>query len=146
MAVLPPHREHQPVIRLLHASAAGFVLLVLGACATTAATAPLAFPLRELNDSGVSGTVTLTTIDQGHTLVEIDVNAAGHPSMPAHIHPGTCAELVPQPKYPLQTVIAGLSSTVVAASLEELLSGEQALNIHMSNEHMDLYSACGELN
>ena len=87
----------------------------------------------------------MTSIDEGHTLVEVDVNAAGHSNMPAHIHPGTCAELVPQPKYALQSVIEGRSSTAVAASLEELLSGGQALNIHMSNEQMDVYSACGEL-
>jgi hypothetical protein len=127
------------------ASAAGLVLVVLGGCASAAPAAPVTFQLRELNDSGVSGTVTMTTIDDGHTLVEVVVEAAGHPNMPAHIHPGTCAELVPQPKYALQNVIAGRSSTAVAASLEELLSGVQALNIHSSDEHLDLYSACGEL-
>jgi hypothetical protein len=121
------------------------MLVVLGACAAAPAAAPVTLQLRELNGSGVSGTVRMTTIDEGHTLVEVDVDAAGHSNMPAHIHPGTCAELVPQPKYALQSVIEGRSSTAVAASLEELLSGEQALNIHMSNEHMDLYSACGEL-
>jgi len=145
MAVLPPQHEHQPMTRLLHASAAGFVLVVLGGCAAASAAAPVTLELRELNDSGVSGTVTMTTIDEGHTLVDVDVEAAGHSNMPAHIHPGTCAELVPQPKYALQSVIDGRSSTAVPASLDELLAGGQALNIHMSNEHMDLYSACGEL-
>jgi hypothetical protein len=131
--------------RPFHASAAGLALIVLGACAAAPSVAPATFQLRELNGSGVSGTVTMTTIDEGHTLVQVDVDAAGHPNMPAHIHPGTCAELVPQPKYPLETVIEGRSSTAVAASLDELLLGGQALNIHSSNEHMDLYSACGEL-
>ena len=131
--------------RLLHVSAAGFVLVVLGGCAAASAAAPVTLELRELNDSGVSGTVTMTTIDEGHTLVEVDVDAAGHADMPAHIHPGTCANLVPQPEYALQSVIDGRSSTTVPASLDELVSGDQALNIHMSNEHMDLYSACGEL-
>ena len=65
--------------------------------------------------------------------------------MPAHIHPGTCDELVPQPKYPLANVVDGRSSTEVAASLEELLSGGQALNLHKSNEEMEIYSACVEL-
>ena len=133
------------MLRPFHASAAGLALVVLGGCAAAPSVAPVTLQLRELNDSGVSGTVTMTTIDEGHTLVEVDVKAAGHPNMPAHIHPGTCAELVPQPKYALETVVAGRSSTAVPASLEELLSGGQALNIHMSNEHMELYSACGEL-
>ncbi len=105
----------------------------------------MTLPLRELNTSGVSGTVTLSAIDEGHTLVEVDVEAAGHLNMPAHIHPGTCAELVPQPTYALQSVIGGRSSTAVAAPLEELLAGGQALNIHMSNEELDVYSACGDL-
>jgi hypothetical protein len=131
--------------RPFQASAACLMLVVLGGCASAPSAAPVTFQLRELNGSGVSGTVTMTAIDEGHTLVEVDVNAAGHPSMPAHIHPGTCAELVPQPKYALETVVAGRSSTAVAASLEELLSGGQALNIHTSNEQMDVYSACGEL-
>ena len=87
----------------------------------------------------------LTAIDDARTLVEVDVEAAGHLNMPAHIHPGTCAELVPQPKYALQSVINGRSRTEVAASLEELLSGGQALNIHKSNEEMEIYNACGEL-
>ena len=131
--------------RPFHASVAGLALVVLGGCASPPPAAPVTLQLRELNDSGVSGTVTMTAIDEGHTLVEVDVDAAGHPNMPAHIHPGTCAELVPQPKYALETVIEGRSSTAVPASLDELLSGGQALNIHSSNEHMDLYSACGEL-
>ena len=132
--------------RLLYASAAGLVLVVVGGCAAAPSAAPpVTLQLHELNGSGVSGIVTMTSIDEGHTLVEVDVNAAGHSDMPAHIHPGTCAELVPQPKYALQSVIEGRSSTAVTASLEELLSGGQALNIHTSNEQMDVYSACGEL-
>lgn len=145
MAVLAVHHEHQPMTRQFQAGVAGLVLAVLGACSAAPSAAPVTLQLRELNDSGVSGTVTMTTIDEGHTLVVVDVDAAGQSNMPAHIHPGTCAELVPQPKYALQNVIEGSSSTPVAASLEELLSGGQALNIHRSNEHMDVYSACGEL-
>ena len=101
--------------------------------------------LRTLNDSGVTGSVTLTAIDAQRTRVEITVNPAGHPSMPAHIHPGTCAELVPQPKYPLQNVVDGASVSEVPAPLDELLRGGVALNIHKSNEEMQVYVACVEL-
>jgi hypothetical protein len=101
--------------------------------------------LRTLNDSGVTGSVTLTDMGDQRTLVEIDVDPAGHPSMPAHIHPGTCDELVPQPKYPLQNVVDGASVTEVPAPLDELLRGEVALNIHHSNEEMGVYTACIEL-
>lgn len=101
--------------------------------------------LRTLNASGVTGSVTLTDLGDQRTLVEIDVDPAGHASMPAHIHPGTCDELVPQPKYPLQNVVDGASVTEVPAPLEELLRGDVALNIHQSNEEMGVYTACIEL-
>jgi hypothetical protein len=101
--------------------------------------------LRTLNASGVTGSVTLTAIDDGRTLVEVAVDPAGHPNMPAHIHPGTCDELVPQPKYPLQNVVDGVSVSEVPAPLEELMRGDVALNIHRSNEDMATYTACVEL-
>lgn len=101
--------------------------------------------LRTLNESGVTGTVTLTEMEDERTLVEIEVDPAGHPSMPAHIHPGTCDELVPQPKYPLQNVVDGVSVTEVPAPLDELLRGGVALNVHHSNEEMGIYTACVEL-
>ena len=59
--------------------------------------------------------------------------------------PGSCADLVPQPRYALENVVDGRSSTEVAASLDELLSGGQALNIHRSNAEMDVYTACVDL-
>jgi len=107
--------------------------------------APVTLDLRELNDSGVTGSVTMTAIDDERTLVEVSVDPAGHASMPAHIHPGSCADLVPQPKYALENIIDGESSTEVPASLAELRSGGQALKLHMSNEEMQVYSACVEL-
>lgn len=127
-------------------SAAAIVALValIGGCAE-APSASVTLELHELNASGVDGTVTLTETDDGTTLVEVDVDPAGHPSMPAHIHPGSCDELVPQPRYPLENVVDGVSSTEVAAPLEELLSGGQALNVHASNAEMDRYTACVDL-
>jgi len=101
--------------------------------------------LRTLNDSGVTGRVTLTAIDDGRTLVEVAVDPAGHPSMPAHIHPGTCDELVPQPKYPLENVVDGVSVTEVPVPLDELTLGGVALNVHHSNGDMAMYTACVEL-
>jgi hypothetical protein len=101
--------------------------------------------LETLNDSGVSGTVTLTAVSDERTRVEIVVEPAGHASMPAHIHPGTCDDLVPQPEHPLENVVDGTSVTEVAASIEELLSGGQALNLHRSNTEMEVYTACVDL-
>jgi hypothetical protein len=101
--------------------------------------------LAALNDSGVTGKVTLTAIDDDHTRVDIEVTAGGHHDMPAHIHPGTCAELVPQPRYPLQSVQSGRSSTVIAAPLADLTGGDLAVNLHHSNENLAHSTACIEL-
>lgn len=117
---------------------------LLAGCASAAVRSEQ-LQLRMLNDSGVIGSVTMTAIDEQRTRVEIAVNPAGHASMPAHIHPGTCDELVPQPKYPLENVVDGASVTEVPAPLDELLRGGVALNIHRSNEEMQVYTACVEL-
>ena len=120
------------------------VMTVLAGCSTAPARAER-LDLEMLNDSGVTGTVTLTSVNAERTRVEIVVEAAGHASMPAHIHPGTCDELVPQPEHPLENVIGGTSVTEVAAPIGELLSGGQALNLHRSNTEMETYTACVDL-
>jgi hypothetical protein len=99
-----------------------------------------------LNVSGVTGSAVLTDVGDGTTRVEVDVDPAGHPSMPAHIHPGTCLDLVPQPRYPLTNVVDGVSQTVVPASLEDLFAGELALNLHASSDDYGTYTACADLN
>ncbi len=54
--------------------------------------------------------------------------------MPAHIHPGTCTDLVPQPTYPLDNVVDGASDTEIPVTLDELFAGDLALNIHVSED------------
>lgn len=119
--------------------------LALPACAASQAEGRTV-ELETLNDSGVTGSAVLTDLGDGTTRVEVDVDPAGHPDMPAHIHPGTCTNLVPQPRYPLQNVIDGQSETVVEASLEELFAGELALNLHFSSDDFGTYTACADLN
>lgn len=118
-------------------------VLGLGACQSEGESTTIA--LRQLNDSGVSGTVTLTDVGSARTRVVISVDPAGRPDMPAHIHPGTCDDLVPQPRYALANVVDGASTTEVSAALSELLAGDVAVNIHQSNAEMDIYTACAEL-
>lgn len=101
--------------------------------------------LRTLNESGVSGTATLTDLGNSRTRVQIEVTPAGNPDMPAHIHPGTCESLTPQPRFPLENVQDGRSVTEVPASLEELTRGDVAINVHHSNDDMATYTACGEI-
>lgn len=116
-------------------------LLVVGC----AATGPrVTIQLETLNNSGVTGAVTLIGLGD-RTQVEVAVEPAGHPDMPSHIHPGSCDNLVPQPKYPLQNVQDGKATTVVPASLSELLAGDLAINLHNSNDDMRTYTACANL-
>jgi hypothetical protein len=101
--------------------------------------------LRTLNSSGVTGTVTLVDTGDGRTQVQVRVDPAGNLDMPAHIHPGTCDNLIPQPKHPLENVVNGTSTTVVRASLADLTSGGLAVNLHKSNQDLKTYTACAEL-
>jgi hypothetical protein len=119
--------------------------LALSACAGQQA-ASRTVELATLNDSGVTGSAVLTDLGDGTTRVEVDVDPAGHPDMPAHIHPGTCENLVPQPTYPLQNVIDGQSETDIEATLDELFAGELALNLHFSSDDFGTYTACADLN
>jgi len=101
--------------------------------------------LNELNDSGVSGTATLTDNGDGTTTVDIQVDGAtgGHP---AHIHKGTCDDLDPNPQYPLNDVDAdGQSTTDIEVSLDDLLASPHAVNLHESADNVATYIACGNI-
>jgi hypothetical protein len=100
--------------------------------------------LQTLNESGVIGTVTFATVGD-KTAVEITVDPGGNLDMPAHIHPGTCTSLTPQPKFPLENVKNGSSKTVVPATIDELFAGGLAVNIHRSNDDLKTYTACVDI-
>jgi len=124
---------------------ASAVLVVVGLVACTAPTATRSVQLETLNASGVSGTVTLTEAGDSRTQVLVSVEPGANPDMPAHIHPGSCENLQPQPKYPLQNVVDGSSTTIVPAGLAELTAGDLAVNLHRSNEDLGTYTACADL-
>ena len=113
------------------------------ACGTTTSP-PRTITLQTLNGSGVTGSVSFT--DMGaRTGVDITVEPGGNLDMPAHIHPGTCDELTPQPKFPLENVRDGVSKTVVPAPLDELFAGNLAVNLHKSNDDLKTYTACVDI-
>jgi hypothetical protein len=147
MAV-PVVSRHDPGMNRFgnHACLLVVAAAILSGCASEASEGPpIELVLETLNSSGVEGNVTLVAVGPDRTRVEIEVDPAGHGSMPAHIHPGSCADLVPQPKYALESVVDGISTTEVPASLDELTAGDQAINLHRSNEEMDVYTACVDL-
>ncbi len=144
MPILTPH----PTIRRLHrlavaAATIAIALIALTACSAAAEPAKTV-TLQTLNGSGVTGTVTFGALRE-KTAVEIAVEPGGNPDMPAHIHPGTCDDLTPQPKFPLENVRNGSSKTVVPASVQELFAGGLAVNIHRSNDDLKTYTACVDL-
>jgi hypothetical protein len=102
-----------------------------------------------LNDSGLSGTAELSARRQG-TEVSMQINGVVgvHPT---HIHTGTCDDLDPNPKYPLNNVelnttdLVGLSDSVVDVPLDELLSTPHLILIHKSAEELNTYYACGNI-
>ena len=101
--------------------------------------------LAEQNKSGERGTARFTP--QGDK-TKVDINLKGAPKgvqQPAHIHEGSCAKLDPKPKYPLQNVVDGKSTSEVPAKLDELMGGNNAINVHKSAEEVKTYVACGDL-
>lgn len=97
------------------------------------------------NDSGESGTATLTEKD-GKTTVTLSLSQAPTDvPQPAHIHTGAC----PTPAgvvYPLTNVVNGASETVLDVSLASL-KGQLplAINVHKSGSEANVYVSCGDL-
>src|SRR5690606_30005171 len=63
---------------------------------------------------------------------------------PAHIHAGTCADLG-DIVYPLEDVVDGVSQSTVDAPLTDLISAEHVINVHLSEDQMDVSVACAHL-
>jgi hypothetical protein len=125
---------------------AALVLVVAGCAALGGQDDPkLTVQLRMLNGSGVDGTVAFTELRGGRTRVAIVVEPGRYADMPAHIHPGTCQALVPQPKYPLENVRNGRSTTEIPATIGDLLASQVAVNLHASVSDLQTYTACAEI-
>ena len=102
--------------------------------------------LQEQNKSGQSGTARLTPAGEGKTKVEISMK--GGPkgvAQPAHVHDGSCPNPDPKPKYPLQDVTDGKSTSEVPADIKTLSAGKMAINVHKSKEEIKTYVACGNI-
>jgi hypothetical protein len=101
--------------------------------------------LNEQNESGQSGTATLALNEDGTLHVSIALSPASEEPQPAHIHEGTCADLTPEPAFPLENVVDGQSETDVEVSPEELAVAPYAINVHKSEAEADVYVACGDI-
>ncbi len=105
---------------------------------------PVTIDLGPGRDGSQTGTATLTA-QNGSTEVVIDIQpGAAGVAQPAHIHQGDCPG-VGAVQFPLENVVDGQSTTVVPASLSDIMSGNWAINVHQSADQVDVYVSCGEL-
>lgn len=105
----------------------------------------LALDLEEQNGSGISGTATLSPTSEGALEVELEVDGSEGGPHPAHIHRGSCAELDPNPAFPLADVVDGRSESTVEVELTDLTVDEYALNVHESAANASSYVACADV-
>jgi hypothetical protein len=106
---------------------------------------PLTLNLTPQNNSGISGTATLTDLGGSKTRVELQVSGAGAGPEPSHIHPGSCSQLNPAPAYTLNNVVNGTSTTDIDTSLAQLTSGQFAVHMHKSQDEITVYVACADI-
>ena len=125
-------------------------VLFLGACGgdeepstPSAKTATVTFSAQ--NNSGITGTATLTEVGTASTKVVVTLTGAGAGPQPIHIHPGPCATLVPTITHSLTLVVDGKSETTVPAALADLQGGKYAINVHKSAAEPQIYVACGDI-
>jgi hypothetical protein len=110
----------------------------------SAATSTLTVKMSAQNGSGENGTATLT---QSGTDVNVVIAIPNGPAgpQPAHIHDGTCAG-IQGVVYPLTSIVSGNSTTTVkGVTIDQLLAGKYAINVHESTSNLGKYVACGEI-
>jgi hypothetical protein len=126
----------------------GLVLAVGGLLAGIGlgyAAGPVTIQLTPQNNSGESGTATLTEVG-AKTKVVVAVNGApAGVGQPMHIHKGTCAQLDPAPAFGLTTLTNGKSETTVDIPLTNLQQGGYAINGHKSAQDAKTYVFCGNI-
>ena len=104
----------------------------------------------------------------GASVVAQDDTADAVITHPAHVHVGSCAELDPNPAYPLDNVGPRLtddeelpasedikgsltanaveySQTEIEVNLDDLLAEAHAINVHESDQNVGNYIACGDI-
>jgi hypothetical protein len=125
----------------------GSLAFVLAGAVSTAsaATSTATVTIAAQNASGESGTAMLT--QQGSD-VQVSIVLTGAPAttpQPAHIHDGTCADLKGV-AYALTNVVDGKSTTIVKdVTIDKLLGGTYAINVHESAANLGKYVACGNI-
>ena len=102
--------------------------------------------LNEYSESGQSGVATLI---ERNGMMEVTLELSGYETevaQPAHIHSGNCPRIGPV-IFELNDVVANQSTTVLETTLNELMSGNDTLNlnVHESYDNFSTYTACGDM-
>ena len=105
--------------------------------------------MEEQNDSGQSGTATLSDM-RGMTNVVVNVipaaQSTGSDPHPIHIHFGRCgSDLLLGVDEPLTGVVNSESFTLVDVDLATLMDGHHAINVHKSGAEAGIYTSCGNI-
>ncbi len=103
----------------------------------------------ELPDASGTATLEATGTETEGAEVRIELEGADESiSHPAHLHLGTCDELVDegQPWIALEDVEGGSSTTTLeATSMVELLDGNFSIDVHESEQGLEISIVCGEI-
>jgi len=104
----------------------------------------LSVALREVGDSGRSGSATITAEEGTQVRVVIQLEGGGRSALSAEIRDGGC-ESLGSAMHPLEPVEEGRSETLVEGiEIDELQDGEQSIVVSDS-ESVDALVACGEI-
>jgi hypothetical protein len=120
-------------------------IIIAAQLSAAAATSSLTVTMNAQNGSGETGTATLTQTGSDVNVVIAIKGAPATTPQPAHIHDGTCADLKGV-VYPLTNVVAGSSTTVVKGiTIDKLVGGTYAINVHESAANIGKYVSCGNI-
>jgi len=106
--------------------------------------ASITIPLAAQNNSGETGSATLTQLPDGVSVV-VALKGAPDIDQPSHIHVGFCGHDTAV-AHGLSNTVAGNGTTIVpGVTLAALLKGEFSINVHKSSAEMGAYVACGNI-
>jgi Cu/Zn superoxide dismutase len=122
----------------------GLILVAAPVAPAAGATTTLTVTMNAQNGSGEDGTATLTQVGSDVQVVLALKNGTAT-AQPAHIHDGTCTNLKGV-VYPLTSATTGASTTVVKSiTIDQLLKGPYAINVHKSADDLGTYVSCGNI-
>ncbi len=102
-------------------------------------------PMDEVDGSGVDGGAQIRGVDEGLEVTVFISEGDTDGVHPVHIHEGTCDDLG-DVAYALEDIVDGESVTVLEdLTFADVMTGEYAINAHLSEDEMDTYVMCGNI-